>query len=61
MNPPFEVSLARMQDTEQAVLKTKKKPTIEQIMKQLANKIEFQWKTLQSAFKALNVGKDGKI
>ena len=41
VNPPFEVSLARMQDTEQAVLKTKKKPTIEQIMKQLANKIEF--------------------
>ena len=60
-NPPFEANLTKMESCEQALRKTQKKQLTSEMMQQLAKKIEFQWKTLKTAFKALNLGKSGKI
>ena len=60
-NPPFDANLTKMQNCEQALRKAAKKQETSELMMQLAQKIEFQWKTLKRAFKALNMGKSGKI
>ena len=54
-NPPFEENQAK-QET-----KYKKVESTNDLKLQLARKFEFQWKTLQSAFMHLNLGKSGKI
>ena len=60
-NPPFEVNLEKMQQVEKELKKTAKKLSTDEIKHELGRKIEQQWKTLKSAFKALNLSKSGKI
>ena len=54
-NPPFEENQAKNARLSQKVMDT------QDLKLQLARKFEFQWKTLQSAFKHLNLGRTGKI
>lgn len=60
-NPPFEANLKQLETKDKVKKQATKKLTTPEVMAQLAKKVEFQWKTLQSAFKALNLGKSGKI
>ena len=56
-NPPLEKHLSNMKNTSLA----KPKMSVLDLQHALAKKIEFQWKTLQSAFKYMNLSKSGKI
>ena len=60
-NPPCEAYLQKVKANEHERQAMAKKMTMQELLLQLAKKVEFQWKTLQSAFKNLNLGKSGKI
>ena len=59
-NPPFEAKLPQIKDGQDMQRRATRLTTAE-VKEALAKKFEFQWKTLQSAFNHLNLGKSGKI
>jgi len=56
-NPPCEAYLQNRKKTDLAAPKM----STAELQHQVAKKMEFQWKTLQSAFKYMNLSKSGKI
>lgn len=56
-NPPQEAHMAKAKDVSYA----KPKMTSSELQYKFGKKMEFQWKTLQGAFKSLNLSKSGKI
>lgn len=60
VNPPFEANMTKIRNS-QKQKEAENVMSTDEIKKHFVKKIEFQWKTLQSAFKQLNLGKSGKI
>ena len=56
-NPPQEAHLLKAKDVSLA----KPKMSSRELQHELGKKMECQWKTLQGAFKSLNISKSGKI
>jgi len=60
-NPPVEAYFHKFQEAEKIRKENAPKLATDELKRQLAKKVEQQWKTLQTAFKQLNLGKSGKI
>ena len=56
-NPPAEAYISKLKGTKDIAPKM----TTTELQHAVAQKMEFQWKTLQSAFKYMNLSKSGKI